>query len=139
MDFILLASLVGVSVVWLALSYDIACQWSVHFLERIHRYPAWMQLPLNLIFTFGIPKFHLPAHGISCQSPFSWNFRRGSARTDFEAPERGWSHINPLQFATREMAPGHRSDTLDVHWSSWNWRKIRNHGMYPSFLRSLVS
>lgn len=52
----------------------------------------------------------------------------GVGRTDGEAPERGWSHINPVATSTREMGPGSRRDTLDDHFSDWNWKKTTGMG-----------
>jgi hypothetical protein len=134
MDYILLSSLVGCCYRWIAISYDIACQWSKNLLEPMTRYPVWMWLTPLMNFTFGIPKFHLGAHGLKCLSVFSWNFLRWSARTDGEGIKRIWAHINPLVYSTREMGPGLQSDTLDVHWSAWNWRKVLDLGAFSLVL-----
>ncbi|KAJ6595066.1 hypothetical protein DFH09DRAFT_1305749 [Mycena vulgaris] len=56
-------------------------------------------------FVFLVPKFHLPAHIESCNINFSFLLTRYVAQTDGEAPERGWSNINPLALSTREMGP----------------------------------
>ncbi|KAG1809744.1 hypothetical protein EV424DRAFT_1473851 [Suillus variegatus] len=85
--------------------------------------------------TFLVPKFHLPAHIPACQTTFSFNLIKGMARTDGEAPERGWSNINPVATSNREMGPGSRRDTLDDHFSDWNWRKVCNFG--PFLLQKL--
>jgi hypothetical protein len=57
--------------------------------------------------TFLVPKFHLLAHVDKCQTAFSFNLTRGVGRTDGEAPERGWSDINPLSSQTKQMGPHH--------------------------------
>ncbi|KAG2339219.1 hypothetical protein BDR05DRAFT_1003487 [Suillus weaverae] len=57
------------------------------------------------------------------------------ARTDGEAPKRGWSNINPVVTSTRELGPGSRRDTLDNHFSDWNWCKVCNFG--PFLLQKL--
>ncbi|KAG2079402.1 uncharacterized protein F5147DRAFT_785092 [Suillus discolor] len=51
---------------------------------------------LSKVIHFFVPKFHLPAHVAKCQMIFSFNFTRFVGRTDGEAPERGWSNINPV-------------------------------------------
>lgn len=75
-----------------------------------------------------VPKFHLPGHVIACRTPFSFNYRHGVGRTDGEGVERGWAESNPLSSSTKEMGPGTRRDTIDCHFSDFNWRKILNMG-----------
>ncbi|KAG2746300.1 hypothetical protein P692DRAFT_201840978 [Suillus brevipes Sb2] len=118
------------------ISYDIACQWSKHLWTRMSRYPSTLHFsPGGKMITFLIPKFHLPAHIPACQTTFSFNLIKGMARTDGEALERAWSNINPVATSTREMGPGSRRDTLDDHFSDWNWRKVCNFG--PFLLQKL--
>ncbi|KAG1785081.1 uncharacterized protein HD556DRAFT_1314530 [Suillus plorans] len=77
---------------------------------------------------FFVPKFHLPAHVTKCQTLFSFNFMRFVGRTDGEAPERGWSNINPVASSTKAMGPGCRRDTLDDYFGDWNWKKTVGFG-----------
>ncbi|KAJ7471708.1 hypothetical protein B0H11DRAFT_2237257 [Mycena galericulata] len=81
-------------------------------------------------FVFLVPKFHLPAHIESCNIKFSFLLTRYVGQTDGEAPERGWSHINPLATSTREMGPHLRREILDDHFNDWNWKKILNMGTF---------
>jgi hypothetical protein len=125
MDYILLSTLLGVSLAMLVVSYDVACQWSVNFSSRFAAFPAAMQFDIiNILFDTVIPKFHILGHGPKCQSIFSLNYRRWMGRTDGEGVEREWSHINPVALSTKVMGPGSRHDTLDDHWGAWNWRKV---------------
>jgi hypothetical protein len=71
------------------MSYDIACQWGIHF-------KTWMatKFPANWSINNGqtkvkmlVPKFHLPAHIEKCQRDFSFNYTKYVGRTDGEAPE----------------------------------------------------
>lgn len=130
MDFIVFSSLIGTIFRLLVFSYDIACQWSRNLPKRIAQLPETMQLdPEQLKATrFVIPKFHIYAHGISCQSLFSLNFLPFMARINGEEPERWWAHINPVSMSTKEMGPGARLDTLDDHAAAWNWQKITGMG-----------
>ena len=58
------------------------------------------------------------------QASFSLNFTPHVGRTDGEAPERGWAATNAVANSTKEMGPGSRQDTLDDHFSDYNWRKV---------------
>ena len=132
MDFCVLATLAGVLITSLTISYDIVCQWSRNFLRRVGQFPLWMQPPVQLLntITYVIPKFHIYGHGSKCRTQFSLNYIQHSARTNGEEPERWWAHINPVSMSTREMGPGARHDTIDDHAAAWNWRKITNFGIY---------
>lgn len=125
MDFLFFSTLQGSALEEIIVSYDIACQWSINLWARMERYPSHLHLDHagKKTFHFLVPKFHLPAHIMACQTVYSFNFNRNVGRTDGEAPERGWSHINPVATSTREMGPGHRRDTLDDHFGDWNWKK----------------
>ncbi len=39
-------------------------------------------------------------------------------------------HINALTASTREMGPGNKHETLNDHWASWNWQKVRKLGTH---------
>ena len=107
------------------ISYDIACQWHKNLRTRLASIPDDYRPDLdNCDVEFVIPKFHIGAHGSSCQSKFSLNFRPFMGRTDGENIERGWAWLNPASLSTREMGPGARQDALDDQWSFWNWRIV---------------
>jgi hypothetical protein len=131
MDYFFFSSVAQTELHSLVVSYDIACQWSKNVWQRMASYSHQFQLDINGSTTvnFLVPKFHLPAHVEACQTAYSFNLMPGVGRTDGEAPERGWSHINPVATSTREMGPGSRRDTLDDHFSDWNWKKTTGMGM----------
>ncbi|KAG0696318.1 hypothetical protein DFH29DRAFT_984642 [Suillus ampliporus] len=137
MDYLFFSTLQHASdVCVLNISYDITCQWSKHLWTRMSWYPSRIHLqPNNKVFTFVVPKFHLPAHILSCQTTYSLNLIKGMARTDGKAIKRSWSNINPIATSTREMGPGSQRNILDDHFGDWNWRKVCNLG--PFFLRKL--
>jgi len=83
----------------------------------------------HLKFSYFVPKFHLPAHGASCQTDYSFNYAKGVGRTHGETIEQSWAGINPAALFTREMGPAARHLTLDDSWSGWNWKKILGMGM----------
>ena len=130
MDFILFHSLIGSKNELLVFSYDIACQWSQKLSQRLAQLPNSMQLSKKQfrLLRFAIPKFHISAHGLDCQSDFSFNYQPYMARTDGEDPECWWAHINPMSMSTKEMGPGVWLDTLDDHAGAWNWQKIMGFG-----------
>ncbi|KAH8105040.1 hypothetical protein DFH11DRAFT_1518992 [Phellopilus nigrolimitatus] len=121
MDYVFFSAIGGSDPKRLVVSYDIACQWSRNISTRLLSLPSDIQFDLEPVkVEYVIPKFHARAHGLSCQSTFSLNFRRYMARTDGENIERGWAWMNPASLSTREMGPGARRDTLDDQWCFWN-------------------
>ncbi|KAG1775873.1 hypothetical protein EV702DRAFT_972290, partial [Suillus placidus] len=125
MDYLVFSVMVGFAVVVFNLSYDIACQWHKKLWPRMALMPPRLHLNRdNKIIRFFVPKFRLNAHIQSCQTAFSFNFGKNIGCTDGEAPERGWVNINRVASSTKEMGPGARHDTLDNHFSDWNWKKV---------------
>ncbi|KAH7918603.1 hypothetical protein BV22DRAFT_1024324 [Leucogyrophana mollusca] len=138
MDYLFFSALRGSPLNVLNVSYDIACQWHKKLWSRMNHIPSHLHLsncPEKLIRYF-VPKFHLPAHILKCQTMFSFNFSSHVGRTDGESPERGWSNINPVASSTKEMGPGSRRDTLDDHFGDWNWKKVV--GLGTTLLRKIV-
>jgi hypothetical protein len=113
---------------WIIISYDIACQWSKNFFNRLKAMPPRLQFKQALSLQFKVPKFHLPAHKADCHSRFSFNYTPGVGRTDGEGVERNWSWLNGAAASTSQMGPGSRSDTLDDFMGFSNYRKVTNFG-----------
>lgn len=133
MDYLFLSSLKGYDWVPLIVSYDIVCQWFKYLRERMLSYSNRLHVDLDKRqVTFLVPKFHLPAHVAACQTAFSFHLTRGVGNTDGEAPERGWSDINPIASQTKQMGPGSRRDTIDNHFGDWNYKKVIGLGRYTS-------
>ncbi|KAJ7768836.1 hypothetical protein B0H16DRAFT_1716037 [Mycena metata] len=106
-------------------SYDIVCQWWKNLKSRLKKLPPLVRLHLAMgLMRFVIPKMHIHSHTIICQLLFSLNLIPGSAQTDGEGIERPWANIGGVASSTREMGPGSREDTLNSHWSFWNWQKL---------------
>ena len=105
------------------LTYDLSCQYEKKFVRRMLSYPEELQLDFDACkIRFAIPKKHWPVHGPN-HSRWSLNFLLYMGRIYGEGVESGWSHINPVSFSTREMAPDARSETLDSHWDAYNFQK----------------
>ena len=129
MDYIFLSTVKDEKVKAIKISYDIACRWSINLFKRVENYSTDLRIPEDRFsFEYFIPKFHLPAHGSSCHTRYSFNYRPGVGRTHGENIESGWAHTNPAAVATREMGAGARHSALDSHWGGWNWRKITGLG-----------
>jgi hypothetical protein len=113
----------------LLLTYDIACSWSVHFMERLEeKYGDIFELEDDVDVTFAIPKFHIPAHGLDCQCSFNLNYLHGAARTCGEGIETGWAELNAAAPSIREMSWEHRHEVLNDLFGAINFRKLRTMG-----------
>ena len=129
MDYLFFSSLEGSEAMELIMSYNIACQWSVHIWDCMAIYNHHLHFDrTGCKIIFLVPKFHLPAHIARCQTAYSFNPMARVGRMDGEAAEHGWADINRIATSTWEMGPGSRWDTLDDHFGDWNWKKIMMFG-----------
>ncbi|KAF7971126.1 hypothetical protein HWV62_22000 [Athelia sp. TMB] len=128
MDYVFASSVVGLGLRMLTISYDVACQWFVHFPVRMPLLPQHLHISSTVNIRPLVPKFHLQSHEEKCHSPFSFNFMKGGARTDGEGVERNWDDLNGQAASTSEMLPGHRWETLDDCCAWTNWRKTMGLG-----------
>ncbi|KAJ7866049.1 hypothetical protein B0H14DRAFT_3084255 [Mycena olivaceomarginata] len=136
MDYLFFSSLIGITLLTIVASYDIACQWSRRFWTRAQNMPKAMRLPSGLKILFKVPKFHLPPHVKVCHGPYSFNYTKGVGRTDGEGVERNWSWLNSAARSISVMGPGSREDTIDDLCGFSNWRKTVDLG--NSLLRKMV-
>ncbi|KZT03347.1 uncharacterized protein LAESUDRAFT_761931 [Laetiporus sulphureus 93-53] len=125
-DYLILSTLTSLVLLWLFLTYDIACQFSKNFQKRNATYREDLHLDFDRInIRWGIPKKHLPAHGPN-HVRYSLNYVRHVGCTYGEGIESSWSHMNPIAMSTQEMGPTMHQEVLDDHWGAWNWGKIIN-------------
>ncbi|KAJ7494558.1 hypothetical protein B0H11DRAFT_1716969 [Mycena galericulata] len=136
MDYIFFSSLIGITLLTVVASYDIACQWGRNFWKRAKGMPEKLQLPAWLEVIFKVPKFHLPPHVKKCHGPYSFNYTKGVGRTDGEGVERNWSWLNWAARSISVMGPGARDDTIDDLCGFSNWKKTVDLG--NSLLRKMV-
>lgn len=108
--------------------YDVACQWSIHFKERVDQ-SQHLSLPEGLNHIPAVGKFHLAAHVESCFAQFSLNFVQGAGQLDGEILETSWAVLNKAAGSTRAMTKPHRQEMLDAHILDSNWKKHVNMGM----------
>lgn len=142
MGYILLSAIKTSCAEWwrYVISYDIACQFSIHFAERMQDFPIDFQIRVtDCEIIFLIPKFHLPAHGSKCHIRYAFNFKTGVGRTYGEGIEGNWSEMNFASLMTREMANEGRHETLDDVFGALNWSKTQNLGMSRLFLKFFSS
>lgn len=108
-------------------SYDIGCKWSKKLQDRLSVYSVSSSFKLSSLsyWRVVVPKFHLAGHGKDCQLRFNINLTKGAARMSGEMIESGWAQSGSMAIWTRENGPFARRATLDDHWGSENWRKLR--------------
>jgi hypothetical protein len=124
MDFILIACLVGFTLLMLTISYDIACQWEVNLRARNQKLPKEMQLDLDTIcIQCGLPVWHASCHEDECQNQNSLSFKPGVGKTDGEGVERTWAVLNPASYHTKDAGKGVREDTLEDKIDNHNFLK----------------
>lgn len=110
------------------IAYDVACQWSVHFDERVKQ-SVHLHLPKDLKYTAAVGKFHLAAHREECFAQYSLNFVQGAGQQDGEVLETLWSSLNKVAGSIRAMTMPHRQERLDQQILDSNWKKHVNMGM----------
>ena len=129
MDYIFVSAMLHTLVSKKLITYDIACQWSIHLLERIAAFPPHLQIELpEGDIAYGILKLHFGAHRTHRHSQYSLNLLLGTARTDGEGIERRWWEVQPIASATVGMGPGQRQNVLEDQLGYSNWRKFVNMG-----------
>jgi hypothetical protein len=130
MDYLFFSSLMGLMLLTVVASYDIACQWGRNFWKRAKGMPESLQLPDWVQIIFKVPKFHLPPRVKKCHGPYSFNYTKGVGRMDGEGVERNWSWLNLAARSVSVMGPGAREDTIDNLCGFSNWKKTVDLGMY---------
>ncbi|KAJ7079314.1 hypothetical protein C8R43DRAFT_1143270 [Mycena crocata] len=137
MDYIVMSCLAGITLLALTISYDIACQWKKKLRERNAKLPTAIQLDVDKInIQCGLPVWHASSHEAECSNQNSLSFLVGVGKTDGEGIERVWAALNPMAYATKEMGPGNRADTIDDKIDSHNF--LKNLGQVDALRRKLV-
>ncbi|THU98713.1 hypothetical protein K435DRAFT_562307, partial [Dendrothele bispora CBS 962.96] len=125
-DFIFWSTINNEEYLIIVISYDISCQWSVNFWQRM----AKLDSQFTVKFTpqgihFMVPKFHLRAHQAKCHTRYSFDYAPGCGETHGEVIEEGWAQSNKAAAQTKEMGPGSRAMTLDDIFGFHNWLNSR--------------
>ena len=103
--------------------YDIMCQYSVHFGERVKKSPE-LFIPSTLELRTGIGLFHIHGHQDSCLPRFSPSYIPGAKQIDGEIIETLWAPLNNVSRSLRGMSLSHRQEVLDAHMNHSNWKKL---------------
>jgi hypothetical protein len=128
MDYIFASVVQKMMLLFILVSYDIACQWFVNLFKRAEHWPDDLSLPSSTTFIPAIPKLHEPMHKSSNHEVYSLNYILGAGLSDLECPERVWAGHNAIGNSTKSQGPGSRHDILDDHFSFWNWQKYSTMG-----------
>ena len=103
--------------------YDICCQWSLHFRQRVSE-SKFLELFDSLEIIGAVGKWHLAAHNLECFLRFSLNFVKGPGEVDGEILETLWSPLDEVARLTWVMSIPHAQEVIDDHMHDSNWRKI---------------
>jgi len=128
MDYIFASAIQKTTLLFILVSYDIACQWFVNLFTRAEHWPSDLHLSSSTTFIPAIPKLHEPMHKSLNHQVYSLNFIHGVGLSDLECPERVWAGHNAIGNSTKSQGPGSRHDVLDDHFSFWNWQKYTSMG-----------
>ncbi|KAJ6606249.1 hypothetical protein DFH09DRAFT_896192 [Mycena vulgaris] len=136
MDYIFLSSIMGLTLLFITVSYNIACQWPINMANRMTKMPANLKMDSAVEMQYGLPVWHAAAHEMEYQSKNSLNYLEGVGQTDGEGIERTWSGLNLVGWATKEMGNGARHDALEDKIDHHNFEKNISQG--DTLARKLV-
>jgi hypothetical protein len=128
MDYVFASAIRQTMLLFILISYDIACQWFINLFERMEHWPPELHLSASTTFVPAIPKLHEPMHSAANHQMYSLNYIHGVGLSDLECPERFWSGHNAIGNSTKTQGPGSRHDVLDDQFSFWNWQKYTTMG-----------
>ncbi|KAI1788107.1 hypothetical protein LXA43DRAFT_975014 [Ganoderma leucocontextum] len=112
--------------------YDIICQYIINLAKRLNtEFTNEMLEELESIISAKLPqihagvgKYHLAMHTKECQKKFSLHLLPGACMDDGEWDEQHWGIISPLSRRLKEMAVGHREDTLNDLTDDQNVQRV---------------
>jgi hypothetical protein len=107
--------------------YDVGCQWSIHFAQRVED-SATLHLPQGLSWFAAVGKFHLGTHEQDCFAKFSLNFVHGAGQQDGEILETLWAPLNKIAGSVRAMTKASRQEMVDAQMRDSNWKKTTKIG-----------
>lgn len=116
------------------LIYDIACQYFVHFYERVGHL-----LPEGLAVDRAIGLFHVHDHKEECFFRFATSFIPGAGVVAGEILESLWANLNTISPTVRTATLAHRAEMLDDHCSDSNFKKLLGMGEFAFHLVPSIS
>jgi Kyakuja-Dileera-Zisupton transposase len=117
--------------------YDICCQWSIHFRQRVSE-SDFLELYDSMEITGAVGKWHLAAHIPECFPKFSLNFVEGSGEVEGEILETLWSGLDEIAGMTQAMSIAHHQEVIDEYMNDSNWRKIIRMRRYLFYMHHRV-
>ncbi|KAJ3834035.1 hypothetical protein F5878DRAFT_665121 [Lentinula raphanica] len=106
----------------LVISYDNNCGATANIHSRWHQYfPKNSSIIDHARFT--IPACHVRNHVEGCDYLYCYMYKPNTGHFHGETVEATWAVFNELGPSVLQMNPGHRIDTLIIHYGDWNWRK----------------
>jgi hypothetical protein len=131
MDFIVMLALAGFSLLWLTISYNIACQWKPHVTEHVPNLPQELCLPLDKIkVQYALPVWHVRWHNEDFQDENSLSLKVGMRKMDGEGVKWTWSVLNPAVFSMKDSGCGVHADLLEGKIDNHNYLKNVGQGTY---------
>lgn len=126
----------------LVVSYDIACKYSVHFLQRVLGGDVKLLQPqfeslAEMLWLIG--KFHIGGHREECLKKFSFDYNELVGRMSGELVETVWAELNWLKQQCREMSSGSRIEVMTENMNYWNFAKVTRMGeLYCLSLKTVL-
>ncbi|KAJ8496102.1 hypothetical protein ONZ45_g12598 [Pleurotus djamor] len=102
----------------LLMFYDIACQYSVHFWDRMRAH-----LP-TLSVDFAVGQFHVHGHQNQCLYRYSSSYIPETGVVVGEILESLWSDLNGISTSMRTATPATRAELLGDHMLDSNHKKM---------------
>ncbi len=121
----------GLKVLQFLIIYDVACQYSINFHERVEASQILTGIVLSVILNiiWAIGKFHLGAHKDECYAEFSLNHKEGAGLDDGEILERDWGNLNGIVEKYRTSSKAGRQEGTDNGMQYLNFRTRISLGM----------
>lgn len=133
MDYVFWSAIIDSGLLWVLISYDIACQWAKNLYRRMPKLPQELQKPDHLTLKPCLPVWHAKAHNADCEAEHTISFVDGAGATDGEEPERQWAIYNKASYSTREMGEVSRVNFLEDKMDYHSWLKNVQQGIIPLF------
>jgi len=115
--------------------YDICCQWSVHFRQRVSE-SEFLDLYDSMEIVGAVGKWHLAAHIPEFFPKYSLNFVKGAGELDGEVLETLWSKLDEIAGMAQAMSIAHHQEVIDEHMKDSNWRKMIQMRKHPFYIYS---
>ncbi|KAE9385203.1 hypothetical protein BT96DRAFT_950003, partial [Gymnopus androsaceus JB14] len=103
-------------------SYDNMCGLTPNISQRWHKYHKRFAYQIDKS-RWLIPACHVKGHGPGCVPLYCYVYKPCTSHFHAETAEYGWAVFNGVGPSVLQMNPGHRIDTLVIHYGDWNWRK----------------